>query len=64
MRMVDTLNVSEDAAVSAKIKKYKDLLSKELDIKIGTTSTELDSRKKNCARRRSGHRQFDRRCHA
>ena len=46
MRMVDTLNVSEDAAVAAKITEYKELLSKELDIKIGTTSTELDSRKK------------------
>jgi len=46
MRMVDTLNVSEDAAVAAKVKVYKDRLSKELDIKIGTTSTELDSRKK------------------
>jgi len=44
--MVDTLNVSEDAAVAAKVKGYKDRLSKELDIKIGTTSTELDSRKK------------------
>jgi len=46
MRMVDTLNVSEDAVVAAKIKEYKGLLSKELDIKIGTTTTELDSRKK------------------
>ena len=46
MRMVDTLNVSEDAAVAAKVKGYKDRLSKELDIEIGTTTTELDSRKK------------------
>jgi len=46
MRMVDTLNVSEDAAVTAKIEEYNNLLSKELDIKIGKTITELDSRKK------------------
>ena len=46
MRMVDTLNVSEDATVAAKVKAYKDRLSKELDIKIGKTVTELDSRKK------------------
>ncbi len=46
MRMVDTLNVSEDTAITAKVKEYENLLGKELDIEIGTTSTELDSRKK------------------
>jgi 2',3'-cyclic-nucleotide 2'-phosphodiesterase (5'-nucleotidase family) len=46
MRMVDTLNVSEDTAIAAKVKSYEDRLSKELDIKIGTTTTELDSRRK------------------
>ena len=46
MRMVDTLNVSEDTAIAAKVKGYEDRLSKELDIKIGTTTTELDSRRK------------------
>ena len=46
MRFVDTINIPEDAAIAAKVKSYEDLLSKELDIEIGKTTTELDSRKK------------------
>ncbi|MBC8258414.1 MAG: 5'-nucleotidase C-terminal domain-containing protein [SAR324 cluster bacterium] len=46
MRMVDTKNVAEDAAIASKVKGYEDRLSKELDIEIGSTSTELDSRRK------------------
>ena len=46
MRFVDTKNIPEDAAIAAKVKSYEDLLSKELDIEIGKTTTELDSRKK------------------
>ena len=46
MRIVDTKNVAEDASIAAKVKVYDNLLSKELDIEIGTTYTELDSRKK------------------
>ena len=46
MRIVDTKNVAEDASIAAKVKVYDNLLSKELDIEIGTTNTELDSRKK------------------
>ena len=45
MRFVDTKNVAEDSAIAAKVKSYEDLLSKELDIEIGKTTTELDSRK-------------------
>ena len=46
MRFVDTKNVPEDRAIALKIKKYDKFLSKELDIQIGKTNTELDSRKK------------------
>ena len=46
MRFVDTLNVTEDKTIAKKVKSYDDLLSKELDIVIGKTTTELDSRKK------------------
>ena len=46
MRFVDTKNIPEDSAIAAKVKSYEDLLSKELDIEIGKTTTELDSRKK------------------
>jgi len=46
MRFVDTKNIPEDGAIAAKVKSYEDLLSKELDIEIGKTTTELDSRKK------------------
>ena len=46
MRFVDTLNIPEDKAIAKKVNSYEDLLSKELDIEIGKTTTELDSRKK------------------
>ena len=46
MRFVDTKDIPEDRAIAAKVKSYEDLLSKELDIEIGKTTTELDSRKK------------------
>ena len=46
MRFVDTKDIPEDGAIAAKVKSYEDLLSKELDIEIGKTNTELDSRKK------------------
>ena len=45
MRFVDTKNVPEDRTIALKIKKYDKFLSKELDIQIGKTNTELDSRK-------------------
>jgi len=46
MRIVDTKNVPEDAAIASKVKEYKKFLSKELDIEIGETTTQLDSRRK------------------
>ena len=46
MRFVDTKDIPEDGAIAAKVKSYEDFLSKELDIEIGKTTTELDSRKK------------------
>jgi len=45
MRFVDTKNVPEDAAIASKIKDYDKFLKSELDIEIGKTSTELDSRR-------------------
>jgi 2',3'-cyclic-nucleotide 2'-phosphodiesterase (5'-nucleotidase family) len=46
MRIMDTKNVPEDAAIASKVKEYKKFLSKELDIEIGETTTQLDSRRK------------------
>ena len=46
MRYVDTKNIKEDTAIASKVKSYEDLLGKELDVKIGETFSELDSRKK------------------
>ena len=46
MRYVDTKNIKEDTAIASKVKSYDDLLGKELDIEIGETLSELDSRKK------------------
>jgi 2',3'-cyclic-nucleotide 2'-phosphodiesterase (5'-nucleotidase family) len=46
MRFVDTKNISEDATIASKVKGYDKFLSKELDIEIGKTLSELDSRKK------------------
>ncbi|MHA1523433.1 MAG: bifunctional metallophosphatase/5'-nucleotidase [Alphaproteobacteria bacterium] len=44
-RIVDTAGVTPDADVAARVKSYEDQLSKELDVVIGSTATELDSRK-------------------
>ena len=46
MRFVDTKNVPEDRIIASKVKEYEKFLKTELDIVIGKTSTELDSRKK------------------
>jgi 2',3'-cyclic-nucleotide 2'-phosphodiesterase (5'-nucleotidase family) len=46
MRFVDTKYIPEDKAIALKIKEYDKILSDELDIVVGKTSTELDSRKK------------------
>ena len=46
MRFVDTINFPEDGAIASKVNEYDKFLSKELDIEIGKTTTELDSRKK------------------
>ena len=46
MRFVDTKDIPEDGAIAAKVKGYEKFLSKELDIEIGKTLSELDSRKK------------------
>ena len=46
MRFVDTIDIPEDRAIDAKVKGYEKFLSKELDIEIGKTLSELDSRKK------------------
>ena len=46
MRFVDTKNIPEDKAIASKVKEYDKFLSTELDIIIGKTKTELDSRKK------------------
>ena len=46
MRFVDTKNVPEDKTIASKVKEYDKFLSTELDIIIGKTKTELDSRKK------------------
>ena len=45
MRFVDTINIPEDAAIASKVKEYEKFLSKELDIEIGETTTQLDSRR-------------------
>jgi 5''-nucleotidase/2'',3''-cyclic phosphodiesterase and related esterases len=46
MRYVDTKHIKEDTVIASKVKSYEDLLGKELDIEIGETLSELDSRKK------------------
>ncbi|HYF53022.1 MAG TPA: bifunctional UDP-sugar hydrolase/5'-nucleotidase [Salinarimonas sp.] len=43
-RVVDTASVTPDPAVGAKVKVYEAELSKELDVPLGTTSVELDTR--------------------
>lgn len=44
-RFIDTATVTPDAETQARIDGYNALLSKELDVAIGTTSEPLDSRK-------------------
>ncbi len=44
-RIVDTKTVAPDPDVAAVVKKYADSLSVELDVEIGKTIVELDSRK-------------------
>ena len=46
MRFVDTKDIPEDKAIASMVKSYEDSLGKELEIKIGKTLSELDSRKK------------------
>lgn len=44
-RVIDTATVTPDPEVQARVDHYEGELSKELDIVIGTSTTELDSRK-------------------
>ncbi len=44
-RIIDTATVTPDPDSLAKVKGYQDTLSKELDVAVGKTTTELDSRK-------------------
>ncbi len=45
IRIIDTARVEPDAELAAAAQVYLDKLSVELDIEIGTTTTELDSRR-------------------
>ena len=47
MRMMDTKGVEGDPAIAKLVKGYEDFLSKELDVDIGQTHVELDSRRKS-----------------
>lgn len=44
-RIVDTADVTPDPAVAARVAHYQALVSKELDVALGKTTTALDSRK-------------------
>jgi 2',3'-cyclic-nucleotide 2'-phosphodiesterase (5'-nucleotidase family) len=44
-RFIDTASVAPDAETQARVDEYNALLSKELDVAIGTTTEPLDSRK-------------------
>ena len=44
-RIMDTANVEPDAETMTKVEGYEALLSKELDVELGNTDTELDTRK-------------------
>ena len=44
-RIIDTADVTPDAAVAARVAHYEALVAKELDVALGTTTTPLDSRK-------------------
>ena len=47
MRMMDTKGVEDEPANAKLVKGYEDFLSKELDVEIGQTHVELDSRRKS-----------------
>lgn len=44
-RIVDTADVAPDPTVAARVSEYQEGLSEKLDVTIGKTATELDSRK-------------------
>ncbi len=44
-RLINTATVEPDAEMAAKVQTYLDQLSTELDVEIGSTATELDSRR-------------------
>ena len=44
-RIIDTVRVEPDAEVAAKVEGYESILSKELDVDLGTSDIELDTRK-------------------
>jgi 5'-nucleotidase / UDP-sugar diphosphatase len=44
-RFIDTATLTPDPETQAKADEYNALLSKELDVAVGTTSEPLDSRK-------------------
>ena len=44
-RIIDTANVTPDATVAARVEELEGTLSKELDVAIGTSDIELDTRK-------------------
>ncbi len=54
-RTIETSTVEPDPDMTAKVQVYLDQLSAELDVEIGTTSTELDSRRASV---RSGETAF------
>jgi 5'-nucleotidase / UDP-sugar diphosphatase len=43
-RVIDTATVTPDAAVAAEVAKFEATLTREMDVPIGTTAVELDSR--------------------
>ena len=45
IRVVNTASVTPDPAVKVAVDRYLELLSNELDVEIGTTTVELDSRR-------------------
>ncbi len=45
MEMIDTRHVHADRYITGMVKQYEEFLSKELDVTIGKTSVEIDSRK-------------------
>ena len=44
VRVIDTADVTPDAAIAARVAHYEGLLSKELDVELGTLAEPLDSR--------------------